>query len=108
MHLNAEQLVDIAEGAQAESSAPHLADCEACRARLHGLRAMMLAASGVAVPEPSPLFWDHLSSRVHDAVEADAGDAHLTSVASVWRRCLEREPFRRARSSRQACCWPSR
>lgn len=33
---------------------------------------MMSLAQDAEVPEPSPLFWDHLSSRVSRAVEADA------------------------------------
>jgi hypothetical protein len=72
MHLNADELIDIAEGTRPETSAPHLAGCEACRTQLAGLRATMAAAREIDVPEPSPLFWDHLSSRVHDAVAADA------------------------------------
>jgi hypothetical protein len=68
MHLNAEALVDIAEGTRPESAAPHLAGCELCRAQVRELRAMMSAAQEVDVPEPSPLFWDHLSSRVSRAV----------------------------------------
>lgn len=72
MHLKTEEFVDIAEGTRAEASAPHLAVCDPCRAQLHELRAMLSAARDVDVPEPSPLFWDHLSSRVSDAVAADA------------------------------------
>jgi hypothetical protein len=76
MHLNVEALVDIAEGTRPESAAPHLAACEACRTQLRELRAMMSAAQDVDVPEPSPLFWDHLSSRVSEAVAAQ-GDARV-------------------------------
>lgn len=32
---------------------------------------MMTAAADVEVPEPSPLFWQHLSARVHEAVAAE-------------------------------------
>jgi hypothetical protein len=77
MHLNIEELVDIAEGTRPQSTAPHLAACEPCRAQVRELRAMMSAAQDVDVPEPSPLFWDHLSSRVSQAVEADL-DARRT------------------------------
>jgi hypothetical protein len=31
----------------------------------------MSAAADVAVPEPSPLFWDHFSARVREAVAAE-------------------------------------
>ena len=80
MHLNTEELVDIAEGTRPEASLPHLAGCEPCRAQLRDLRAMMSAAQEVEVPEPSPLFWDHLSSRVHDAVS----DARLPAARYVF------------------------
>ena len=78
-HLTPEQFVDIADGvlAEAESEvAPHLAACVECRQQVAGMRAMMAEAAGVDVvelPEPSPLFWDQLSARVHDAV-ADEPD----------------------------------
>lgn len=72
-HLTPEQFVDLAEGTQPESAVPHLAACDACRTELADLRAMMTAAADVEVPEPSPLYWNHLSSRVHDAVAHEAG-----------------------------------
>ncbi|HJZ75440.1 MAG TPA: hypothetical protein VKE51_27085 [Vicinamibacterales bacterium] len=71
MHLSAADLVDLAEGARPESSAPHLTTCAACRIQLAELRATMAAAAEADVPEPSPLFWEHLSRRVHDAVAAE-------------------------------------
>ena len=88
MHLNAEQLVDIADGAQPESSALHLADCESCGAQLRELRAMMSVANHAVVPEPSPLFWDHLSSRVRDAVAVEAARRRAWFDVSDWRRLL--------------------
>ncbi len=71
MHLTPEQLIDIAEGTTPSSAAPHLASCGTCRQQLADLRAMMTAAADADAPEPSPLFWDHLSSRVHEAVDAE-------------------------------------
>ena len=88
MHLNAEELVDIADGAQPESSAPHLAACESCRVQLRELRSMMLVANDAIVPEPSPLFWDHLSSRVRDAVAVEASPRRVWFDVSAWRRLL--------------------
>src|SRR5258706_4751839 len=32
---------------------------------------IIAALREVEVPEPSPMFWDHLSQRVHDAVAAE-------------------------------------
>jgi hypothetical protein len=71
MHLTEVDFVDLAEGTRAESSAPHLASCERCRQQLLEMRRLMAAASAVEVPEPSPLFWDHLSHRVSEAVAAE-------------------------------------
>jgi hypothetical protein len=71
MHLQPDELVDLAEGTRAESSAPHLAECAVCRLQLAELRAMMSAAADVDVPEPSPLFWDHFSAGVREAVAAE-------------------------------------
>jgi hypothetical protein len=71
-HLTESDLLDLAEGAQPEPSADHhLASCEACRRQLMDLRAALTAAAVVDVPEPSPLFWEHLSARVREAVEAE-------------------------------------
>jgi hypothetical protein len=72
MHLNNEELVDIAEGTRSESSAPHLATCDRCVTQLQELRTMLAALPDRRVPEPSPLYWDHLSSRVRDAVNAES------------------------------------
>jgi hypothetical protein len=70
-HLNPEELIDVAEGTRTEASAPHLQTCGACRTQLADLRATMARALEADVPEPSPLFWDHLSARVREAVAAE-------------------------------------
>ena len=88
MHVKTDDLVDIAEGTRPEASAPHLAGCEPCRAQLQELRAMMSAARAAGVPEPSPLFWDHLSSRVREAVAAEAVPRRSWLDAAAWRRVL--------------------
>ena len=67
-HLSPEQFVDLAEGVTAEASLPHLASCDTCRRQLAGMRAMMFDVASVDAAEPSPLFWDHLSARVSEAV----------------------------------------
>lgn len=71
MHLSELELVDLAEGTRPESSAPHLASCDRCRGQLLEMRSVMIEAASVQAPEPSPLFWDHLSRRVRDAVAAE-------------------------------------
>lgn len=71
-HLTADQFVDVAEGAVPEADMPHLASCAGCRRQLADLRAVMTAAGSVEAPEPSPLYWDQLSARVHDAVASES------------------------------------
>jgi hypothetical protein len=80
-HLTADELVDLVEGVALESNVPHLTTCATCRQQLAELRATMAMASEADVPEPSPLFWDHFSSRVRDAVAAEGA-----APASWWRR----------------------
>jgi hypothetical protein len=70
-HLSAAEFLDLVEGATDEGRYPHLASCDSCRAELADARAALSLARAVDVPEPSPLFWDHLSARVHDAVAAE-------------------------------------
>src|SRR5262249_18627870 len=90
MHLSPEDLVDIAEGSRSESASPHLSGCEVCQAQVRDLRAMLSAARDTDVPEPSPLFWDHLSSRVSEAVAAEAAGARVKGSRSFgeWLRGL--------------------
>jgi len=85
MHLTSEELLDLAEGTQPLSSAPHLTRCEGCRRQLAELRDVM-AAIGVDgdVPDPSPLFWEHFSTRVREAVTADAVSARPWFGVGRW------------------------
>ena len=82
-HLKPARLVDLAEGVEAEQSVPHLAECDTCRRALAELRATIVAIEtprgpgSDVVPEPSPLFWDHLSARVHDAVAEEGRPARV-------------------------------
>jgi hypothetical protein len=80
-HLDEAALLDVAEGVQSEHAAAHLAGCERCRAQVEALRSALHIAEDVTVPEPSPLFWDHLSARVAEAVADErAGEAAAASI----------------------------
>jgi hypothetical protein len=85
-HLTAEQLVDIAEGTTPETAVAHLQTCESCRGQLAELRAVISAAADVDVPEPSPLFWDHLSTRVRAAVAAEEAPRGVWWRPATWPR----------------------
>ena len=71
MHLSPEECVDIVEGVGAEASEAHVRACATCREALDSVREGMALAAEAHVPEPSPLFWGHLSARVHEAVAAE-------------------------------------
>jgi hypothetical protein len=71
-HLSDAELVDAAEGTVAPARAAHVEQCASCTATVGRLGATLKAAAvDRDVPEPSPLFWDHLSARVQDAIAAD-------------------------------------
>lgn len=71
-HLGPDQLLDIAEGAADASVVAHVDGCVRCRREVSELRTTLAAVLEVDVPEPSPLFWDHLSARVRHGVGVDA------------------------------------
>lgn len=67
-HLTDIEIVDLIDGTLRADRQRHVDGCETCRAQAEGLRSALLRASDAEIPEPSPLFWDHFSARVHDAV----------------------------------------
>jgi predicted anti-sigma-YlaC factor YlaD len=62
---------------------PHLQACARCRAEVDNARAVMLEARLVRVPEPSPLFWDHLTARVSAQIVAEPTAPRRSRMA--WR-----------------------
>jgi hypothetical protein len=77
-HLATDQLLDLAEGTAApaatEQATAHLASCTRCveeLARARTALAMAREPLHASVPDPSPLFWDHLSARVQEAIAAE-------------------------------------
>ena len=97
-HLSEAEFIDLLEDALPPVRRAHIHDCAACRAQAATIGAVvsrLTESGGGSVPEPSPLFWDHLSLRVRDAV-AEApraswrergwwwpGTAWVTGLASV-------------------------
>ncbi|HET7698890.1 MAG TPA: hypothetical protein VFK57_24440 [Vicinamibacterales bacterium] len=67
-HLSPSEFVDLADGSLPRDRAAHAEGCEACRAQAAAVRDALRLAGSAPVPEPSPLFWDHLSARVREAV----------------------------------------
>jgi hypothetical protein len=69
-HLSESEFVDLAEDALDPRRARHVETCASCREQADALRGLLRETSSVTVPDPSPLFWDHLSARVRDGVAA--------------------------------------
>lgn len=71
-HLSAEELVAVLDGVLGADRGRHLDGCEACRRAVADLESVMARVTQASdVPEPSPLFWDHLSARVQSATAAE-------------------------------------
>ena len=89
-HLSEIEIVDVLDGVLLPARAAHLDHCAPCRERVESLRAMasrVQQADGTSVPEPSPLFWEHFSSRVSEAVSGldapmQAGGWHRAPFAT--------------------------
>lgn len=68
-HLTPDELIDAVEGTLDPALQTHLTRCAGCNEEVSRLRAVLGDAKAVDVPEPSPLFWDHFSTRVRAAIE---------------------------------------
>ncbi len=100
-HLTEAEFVDLVDATLAPQREAHLdahlrahlAGCDDCRAVAARLREALSRAAAVEMPEPSPLFWEHFSARVHDGVrEAEAG------AGSSWLAWAHGETFKWAMS----------
>ena len=85
-HLTAEQIVEAAEGAVPAVAADHLEHCQQCREHVALMASVIGDVEGASdVPEPSPLFWDHLSRRVREATDREAVPMAATWWAGLFR-----------------------
>jgi len=67
-HLSRDERLLALDGALDATRKAHLASCAACRTDVETLGGVLARVRAVDVPEPSPLFWDHLAARVGDAI----------------------------------------
>jgi len=70
MHLTDAEFVDLLDSTLAASREAHLDACDDCRAVAASMRHALTQAASVEMPEPSPLFWERFSARVHESVQA--------------------------------------
>ena len=84
-HLSPEEFVQAVEAALDSSRAAHLDACASCAAEGSTLRSTLAEIEiAKAVPEPSPLFWDHLSDRIRIAA-ATAPEPTSWWTRVTWR-----------------------
>jgi hypothetical protein len=82
-HLTPEEFVDAADGVLDPPRQAHLDACPTCRREVTALAALLREAAAVEVPEPSPLFWEHLSARVRQSIADE--DVPASSGLGWWR-----------------------
>jgi hypothetical protein len=88
-HLTDVEFVDLMDGGLPVARRAHLQACETCRTRANEMDSVLArmiehrGADSSDVPEPSPLFFEHLSARVRDAVAA--GPPKTSWRARLWR-----------------------
>jgi hypothetical protein len=85
VHLTDAEFIEHLDGALRPERAAHLASCERCRRDAEGLAATLTDARSVDSPEPSPLFWDHFSAQVREAIDQPAA-SRLSAFVNALRR----------------------
>ena len=88
-HLRPDEFAELIDGQLSAARATHIEGCAACRAQAADLRDALRRVSAGDVPEPSPLFWQHFSSRVQEAVRSeqpvhDARVGWIRHPAAAW------------------------
>jgi hypothetical protein len=87
-HFSKDEIIDAVDGALSTARSGHLASCASCREQVEALRGTLARTKEVDIPEPSPLFWEHFSSNVRDAIREPAsettGPGGLLRPAALW------------------------
>ena len=89
-HLRSQEFIDALDGALPTDRLEHLDTCESCKAELSGLASLMTDVRATGdVPDPSPLFWEHLSDRVRQATVTEP----VPQPVAWWRASASWRPF---------------
>lgn len=84
-HLTRDEQLQAVEGVLVARRHVHVDRCPACRAEVDALRAVVHAVRDTPVPEPSPLFWEHFSARVREAVAEEPPPRRPSWWLTGWR-----------------------
>lgn len=86
-HLSREELIDSLDATLPPARQAHMDGCAPCRQERASLQQVLQRVASVEVPEPSPLFWEHFSARLQEAVERQPQPAVSTGwYAWTWPR----------------------
>jgi hypothetical protein len=80
-HLTEVEMVELLDDSLSPARAAHVDACGRCRETLAALSEARMQAEALQMPEPSPLFWEMFSGRVHEAVR----EAAIAEPRTDWR-----------------------
>lgn len=86
-HLSRDALVAVADARGEIRHREHVEQCDRCRREVDAIRTTLARVRGLEVPEPSPLFWDHLSARVSETIALEGAPSAVTTepARATWR-----------------------
>ena len=84
-HLSRDDVLARLDGGSLSQEAErHLLACARCRDEVASLGEALRRMRETEVPEPSPLFWDHLASRVRETVAREAAPRRAAAALPGW------------------------
>lgn len=92
MHLSMDDYLRASTGDAPASVRSHLDSCGDCRGLVELLVRTERDAKAASVPEPSPLFWAHLSERIRVAIDTSPRASRWEWLASLDARFPRRRP----------------
>ena len=81
-HLKPAAIVDAAEGHASPEQQHHLETCQRCTELVQHALEMLGEVTAVVAPEPSPLYWEHLSQNIRDRIAEEP--RRRRSSAWIW------------------------
>lgn len=94
-HLTETEIVDLLDGQLPSARVRHAEQCAECRTQADALATILRSARGADVPAPSPLFWDHMSARIAEAIDAEPAPLRWRSFLGLdrWRLAVAAMAF---------------
>lgn len=83
-HLKPQEIIDAADGHAAPQQQQHLESCPRCAEQVQHALQMLGEVRAVGAPEPSPLYWEHLSENIRDRVAEEPRPRQRRSSAWIW------------------------